>query len=178
VIACGFQLHRPSERITRHRGLGWRQCHLIKDLRICMHALGRTWCCVPPSAASSVRLILRPAFSVVGHHISSSLIRCATGWRLVVRARRGHRHHNTGNSLPPSADQIASCGSLFDIEQAAGTGDFLPLARLDYDTSTRPVTTSAFDPSLHTTPRSSWCGMARRCSTAAYRHPPPGRGAQ
>jgi len=81
-------------------------------------------------------------------------------------------------SLDTIRDQIASGGVEFNIEQAAGTGGFLPLARLTLrhlDPSSDDV---AFDPTLHSdpvqlTPR--WLSAFRR---AAYRRSREGSDAQ
>ena len=66
-----------------------------------------------------------------------------------------------GLSLDTIRDQIASGGAGFNIEQAAGTGGFLPLARLTLrhlDPSSDDV---AFDPTLHSDPEVQ---LTPRCS--------------
>jgi hypothetical protein len=84
-----------------------------------------------------------------------------------------------GLSLDTVRDQIASSGVEFDIEQAAGTGGFLPLAHLTLrhlDPSNDHI---AFDPTMHSdqevelAPR--WLSNIRR---AAYRRSREGRDAQ
>ena len=57
-----------------------------------------------------------------------------------------------GLSLVAVADQISSGGTDFDIEQAAGTGDFLPLARLTLRNVDPTCDDIAFDPALHSDP--------------------------
>jgi hypothetical protein len=81
-------------------------------------------------------------------------------------------------SLDTIRDQIASGGVEFDIEQAAGTGGFQPLARLTLrhlDPSRDDV---AFDPVLHSDPEVElaprWLSDFRR---AAYRRSREGSGA-
>ena len=84
-----------------------------------------------------------------------------------------------GLSLATVADQIASGGIDFDIEQAAGTGDFLPLARLTLRNVDPTCDDIAFDPALHSDPKvklgPGWLGDIRR---AAYRRSREGRDAQ
>ena len=75
-----------------------------------------------------------------------------------------------GLSLDTIRDQIDSGGVEFDIEQASGTGGFLPLARLTLrhvDPSNDDI---AFDPTLHSDPEVEliprWLSHFRR---VAYR---------
>ena len=96
-----------------------------------------------------------------------------------VRARLVTEIDTTGLSLETIRHQIASSGVEFDIEQAAGTGGFLPLARLTLrhlDPSRDDV---AFDPTMHTDPEVQlaprWLSDFRR---AAYRRSREGRDAQ
>ena len=95
-----------------------------------------------------------------------------------VRARLVSDIGARGLSLEVIRDQIASGGLEFDVEQAAGTGGFAPLARLTLrhlDPSRDDV---AFDPALHSDPEVElaprWLGGFRR---AAYRRSREGRGA-
>ena len=96
-----------------------------------------------------------------------------------VRARLVTEIDTTGLSLDTIRDQIDSGGVEFDIEQAAGTGAFLPLARLTLrhlDPSRDDV---AFDPTLHSDPEvrlaPRWLSDFRR---AAYRRSREGRDAE
>jgi len=82
-------------------------------------------------------------------------------------------------SLDTIRDQIASGEVGFNVEQAAGTDGFLPLARLTLrhlDPSSDDV---AFDPTLHSDPKVQltprWLSAFRR---AAYRRSREGTDAQ
>lgn len=93
-----------------------------------------------------------------------------------VRARLTTEIDVPGLSLDAIRSHVGSTGVEFLIEQAAGTGDFLPLARL---TLRRPHTADiAFDPVLHTDPSvhplPQWLTDFRR---AAYRRSREGRDA-
>ena len=96
-----------------------------------------------------------------------------------VRARLSTVIDTSGLSLATVADQITSGGIDFDIEQAAGTGDFLPLARLTLRHVDPTCDDIAFDPALHSDPEvklvPGWFGDFRR---AAYRRSREGRDAQ
>jgi hypothetical protein len=96
-----------------------------------------------------------------------------------VRARLSTVIDTPGLSLATVEDQIASGGIDFDIEQAAGTGDFLPLARLPLRHVDPTCDDIAFDPALHSDPAvklvPGWLGDLRR---AAYRRSREGRDAQ
>jgi len=132
------------------------------------------------TVGSSVgRLILRPAFSWSGTTFSSLMPLRHQGGVWWVRARLATVIDTPGLSLATVADQIASGGIDFDIEQAAGAGDFLPLARLTLRHVDPTCDDIAFDPSLHSDPEvklvPGWLGDVRR---AAYRHGRQGRGAQ
>jgi hypothetical protein len=96
-----------------------------------------------------------------------------------VRARLVTHIDSARLALDVVRDQIDSGGMDFEIEQAAGTGEFLPLARLTLrhvDPSTDDV---GFDPILHSDPEVSlvpaWLGDLRR---AAYRRSREGRAAE
>jgi len=83
-------------------------------------------------------------------------------------------------SLDTIRDQIASGGAGFNIEQAAGTGGFLPLARLTLRHLVDPSSDAvAFDPTLHSDPEVQltprWLSAFRR---AAYRRSREGSDAQ
>ena len=91
-------------------------------------------------------------------------------WWWWVRARLSTVIDTPGLSLATVADQITSGGIDFDIEQAAGTGDFLPLARPTLRHVDPACDDIAFDPALHSDPEvklvPGWLGDFRR---AAYR---------
>jgi hypothetical protein len=96
-----------------------------------------------------------------------------------VRARLVSDIDAPGLSLDHIRHQIDSGGVEFDIEQASGTGGFLPLAHLTLrhlDPSRDDV---AFDPAMHTDPEVElaprWLSSFRR---AAYRRSREGRDAQ
>jgi hypothetical protein len=55
-------------------------------------------------------------------------------------------------SLDLIRDRISSTGVVYDIKQAAGTGDFLPLARLTLHTPAPNFSDVAFDPTVHSHP--------------------------
>src|SRR4029079_8139830 len=125
-------------------GLAWRMPPQ-QDLRSCT-----PWdVLLASTVGSSVgRLILRPAFSWSGTTFSSLMPLRYQGGVWWVRARLSNGIHTPGLSLATVTDQIASGGIDFDIEQAAGTGDFLPLARL----TLRHVKPTSHDIALDTTP--------------------------
>jgi hypothetical protein len=96
-----------------------------------------------------------------------------------VRARVVTDIDTPGLSLDLVRDQISSAGIDFDIEQAAGIGEFLPLARLTLRIVDPSRDDIAFDPTLYSDPDvrlvPAWLGDFRR---AAYRHSREGRGAE
>ena len=99
------------------------------------------------------------------------------GWW--VRARLATVISAPGLSLAAIVDQISSSGIDFDIEQAAGTADFLPLAHLTLRNVDPTCDDIAFDAALHSDPKvklvPGWLGDVRR---AAYRRSREGRAAQ
>jgi hypothetical protein len=82
-------------------------------------------------------------------------------------------------SLDAIRHQIASGGVELDIEQAAGTGGFLPLARLTLRHLDPSCDDIAFDPTMHSDPEvelaQRWLSDFRR---AAYRRSREGRDGQ
>jgi hypothetical protein len=84
-----------------------------------------------------------------------------------------------GTSLDTIRNRIRSTGLDFDIDQAAGTGGFLPLARLTLRTVIPDRNSVAFDPVLHTGPgvalSPQWLTDFRR---AAYQRSREGRDAE
>jgi hypothetical protein len=156
-------------------GLAWR-IPPPPDLRSCA-----PWDVLLAStlAGSAGRVILRPLFSWSGATFSSLMPLRFKGGLWWVRARLVTEIDTTGLSLDTIRHQIASGGVEFDIEQAAGTGGFLPLARLTLrhlDPSRDDV---AFDPTMHTDPEVQlaprWLSNFRR---AAYRRSREGRDAE
>jgi hypothetical protein len=94
-----------------------------------------------------------------------------------VRARLVTQIDVAGLGLDAIRNRLTSTGVEFAIEQAAGTGDFLPLANL---TLRRPHTEDiSFDPIVHTDPAvhpiPQWLTDFRR---AAYRRSREGRDAE
>jgi hypothetical protein len=156
-------------------GLAWR-IPPTPDLRSCT-----PWDVLLAStlAGSAGRFILRPLFSWPGATFSSLMPLRFKGGLWWVRARLVTDIDATGLSLDAIRHQIASGGVEFDIEQAAGTGGFLPLARLKLrhlDPSRDDV---AFDPTMHTDPEVQlaprWLSDFRG---AAYRRSREGRGGE
>jgi hypothetical protein len=96
-----------------------------------------------------------------------------------VRARMSTDIALHGLSLDLIRDQISSTGVEFDIEQAAGIGNFLPLARLTLHTLAPNLGDVAFDPTVHSHPEvqllPEWLTSFRR---AAYRRSREGRDAE
>lgn len=146
---------------------------------------GVAWRTQPTSAApwdvllaSTVggRLLLAPVTQWTGTTFSSLMpFRHDDGvWWL--RARLTTEIDVAGLPLDAIRSHLGSTGVEFAIDQAAGTGDFLPLARL---TLQRPhVEDVSFDPILHTDPSvrplPQWLSDFRR---AAYRRSREGRDA-
>jgi hypothetical protein len=156
-------------------GLAWRMPPQ-QDLRSCT-----PWDILLASTVDSSidRLVLRPAFSWSGTTFSSVMPLRYQGGVWWVRARLATVIDTPGLSLAAVADQISSSGIDFDIEQAAGTGDFLLLARLTLRNVDPTCDDIAFDPALHSDPKvklvPGWLGDFRR---AAYRRSREGRDAQ
>lgn len=84
--------------------------------------------------------------------------------------------HLGGLSLSAIRDQIGDSGLQFEAEQACGTGQFTPLARLDFTAAVEgePVADGekrdvAFDPVLHSAPDVAlWPEWLRELREAAY----------
>jgi hypothetical protein len=153
-------------------GLAWR-IPPPPDLRSCS-----PWDVLLAStlASSWGRVILRPLSSWSGATFSSLMPLRFNDRLWWVRARLISDIEAPGLSLERIREQIASRGLEFDIQQAAGTNAFVPLARLTLrhlDPSRDDV---AFDPVLHSDPEVElaprWLGDFRR---AAYRRSREGR---
>ena len=156
-------------------GLAWR-IPPTPDLRSCS-----PWDVLLASTlgSSAGRLILKPVSSWSGVTFSSLMPLRFKGVLWWVRARLVSDIGTPGLSLDAIRDQIDSSGIEFDIEQAAVTGGFLPLAHLTLrhlDPSSDDI---AFDPTMHSDPEVSltprWLNDFRR---AAYRRSREGRDAQ
>ena len=125
------------------------------------------------------RILLRPVTSWSGATFSTLMPLGFRGGVWWLRARLATLIEVPGLSLDTIADQIGRSGIDFDIEQAAGTGDFRPLARLSLREVVPPGRDLAFDPTLHSPPGvkllPGWLTDFRR---AAYRRSRQGRGAE
>jgi hypothetical protein len=156
-------------------GLAWR-IPPPPDLRSCA-----PWDVLLASTlgGSAGRVILRPRFSWPGTTFSTLMPLRFKGGLWWVRARLVTDIDDGGLSLDTIRRQIASGGVEFDIEQAAGTGGFLPLARLTLRHLDPSCDDVAFDPAMHTDPEVElaprWLSDFRR---AAYRRSREGRDAR
>ena len=105
-------------------GLAWRMPP-AQDLRSCT-----PWDVLLASTLANSRILLAPIASWSGATFSSLMPLRYEGGVWWVRARLVTDIGAPGLSLDAMRDQIDSGEVDFDIEQAAGTGEFLPLARL------------------------------------------------
>ena len=154
-------------------GLAWR-IPPPQDLRSC-----GPWDVLLASTVANSRFILAPVRSWSGATFSSLMPLRFNGGMWWVRARLVTKIDEPGLSLDTIRNQIDSGEVDFDIEQAAGTGGFSPLARLTLrhvDPSRDDV---AFDPILHSDDDvqlvPGWLADFRR---AAYRRSREGREAE
>jgi hypothetical protein len=69
-----------------------------------------------------------------------------------VRGKLATPLDGSGLSLAAASDRIAAGGLEFDISQAAGTGEFRPLARLTLDTPVADGLDVSFDPTQNSAP--------------------------
>jgi hypothetical protein len=124
------------------------------------------------------RLLLAPV-SNWSATFSSLMPLAHGGGRWWVQARLATHIGQVGLSLDTVRDRIATNGMEFDIEQAAGTGRFRPLARLTLHTLAADVGDLAFDPTVHSHPdvelSPGWLTGFRQ---AAYRRSREGRDAE
>jgi hypothetical protein len=154
-------------------GFAWRMPPQ-QDLRSCT-----PWDVLLASTVANSRIFLAPASSWSGATFSSVMPLRFKGGVWWVRARLVTQVNASGLSLDAIRDQISSGGVDFDIEQAAGTGEFLPLARLTLRHVDPSLDDIAFDPTLHCDPDVSlvpgWLSDFRR---AAYRRSRAGRRAE
>jgi len=154
-------------------GLAWR-LPPPPDLGSC-----GPWDVLLASTLGGNRVALAPVTSWSGATFSSLMplrYRDHLWW---VRATLVAGMDTGGLSLDAFQDGIASGGIEFDIEQAQGTGPFLPLARLTLRHPDPSCDDVAFDPALHShddvTLAPRWLGDIRR---AAYRRSRQGRDAE
>jgi hypothetical protein len=151
-------------------GLAWR-IPPPQDLRSCS-----PWDVLLASTVAGSRVILAPVRSWSGATFSSLMPLRFNGGIWWVRARLVTKIDEPGLSLDTIRNQIDSGEITFDIEQAAPTRGFSPLARLTLrhiDPSRDDV---AFDPILHSDEDvrlvPGWLADFRR---AAYRRSREGR---
>ncbi|ODQ94895.1 phosphodiesterase [Mycolicibacterium holsaticum] len=154
-------------------GLAWRMPP-PQDLRGC-----GPWDVLLASTVANSRIVLSPVTAWQGATFSSLMplqYQDSAWW---VRARLATEFEGRGLSLDTVSDQIDSDGLVFDIDQAAGTGEFRPLARLTLRHADPSSDDVAFDPTMHSDPDVTllprWLGEFRR---AAYRRSRQGRDAQ
>ncbi|MGV0790500.1 phosphodiesterase [Mycolicibacterium sp. XJ1819] len=124
-------------------GLAWR-IPPPQDLSSC-----GPWDVLLASTIADNRFLLAPVASWSDLSLSSLMPLRYRGTSWWVRARLVSEVDAAGLSVEGIAEQIASRGVVFDVEQAAGSGEFLPLARLTLrfvDPSRQDI---AFDPVLH-----------------------------
>lgn len=125
------------------------------------------------------RVALSPVASWTGATFSSLMPFRFEGGVWWLRARLITPIDATGVALDTIRNGIRSTGLDFDIDQAAGTGGFLRLARLTLRNVIPDRNEVAFDPVLHTGPgvalSPGWLTGVRR---AAYRRSRQGRDAE
>jgi hypothetical protein len=151
-------------------GLAWRMPPQ-QDLRSCT-----PWDVLLASTLATSRVVLAPAGSWSGTTFSSVMPLRFHGGVWWLRARLTTDLSIRGLSLDLIREQISSGAVDFDVEQAAGSGKFRPLARLrlrNVDPSSDDI---GFDPILHSDPdvrlTPAWLTDFRR---AAYRRSREGR---
>ncbi len=168
-VSKGIGLRGGSPDIA---GLAWR-IPVPPDLRSCS-----PWDVLLASTVSGKigRFLLAPVTSWSGATFTSLMPLRFKGGMWWLRTRLVSDIETPGLSLDTIRDQIDSGGVEFDIEQASGTGGFLPLARLTLrhvDPSNDDI---AFDPTLHSDPEVElvprWLSHFRR---VAYRRSREGR---
>lgn len=130
------------------------------------------------------RVLLRPVLSWSSAVFSSLMPlqydgdngEAALWW---IRARMTTRIAGTGLSLAPVADRIRDVGVVFEIEQACGRSDFIPLARLALSEVLPPGDDVSFDPVQHTVPGVRvWPRWLRNLRDVTYRSSREGRHAE
>jgi hypothetical protein len=134
--------HCPTSR-------GWHANSAPPDLRSCTPSDVLLASTVPGKIG---RVLLAPVTSWSGATFTSIMPLRFKGGMWWVRARLVSDIGTPGLSVDTMRDQIDSGEVEFDIEQAAGAGGFLPLARLTLrhvDPSNDDI---AFDPTVHSHP--------------------------
>jgi hypothetical protein len=130
------------------------------------------------ASTAGPRLALAPVTKWSGAALSSLMPLQFEGGVWWLRARLVTPIVQPGLALDTVRDHIRSTGVDFDVEQAAGTGGFLPLARLTLRTVIPERGEFAFDPTIHSDPAvrllPRWLTDFRR---AAYRRSREGRAA-
>ncbi len=145
-----------------------------QDLRSC-----GPWDVLLASTIARSRFVLTPVTSWSGATFSSLMPLRYRGRVWWLRARLATDLGNGGLALDTIEAGINSGGIQFDIQQAAGRGEFSPLARLTLRNVDPSCDDIAFDPALHRdcdvelVPR--WLADFRR---AAYRRSREGRDAE
>ncbi|MCK0176399.1 phosphodiesterase [Mycolicibacterium sp. F2034L] len=95
------------------------------------------------------RVLLRPTASWGGAFYSSLMPLGHDGGTWWVRARLVTDLDEFGLSLDAITDRLERGEVEFEVEQAAGTGEFRPLARLSFKTVVPPDRDLSFDPTLN-----------------------------
>jgi hypothetical protein len=141
------------------------------DLRSC-----GPWDVLLASTFAGSRVILAPVTSWSDATFSSIMPFRYRGGVWWLRTRLVSDINAPGLSLEAIGDEIASDGIDFEVEHAAGTGDFRPLARLTLRFVDPSRDEIAFDPTLHYDPEvrliPRWLSDFRR---AAYLRSREGR---
>jgi hypothetical protein len=150
-------------------GLAWRMPPQFRS--------GKPWDVL--LASTMGRLILRPVTSWSNVTVSSLMPMRYKGGVYWVRARLTTSISEPGVALDTIRNQIDSGGIEFDIEQAAGTEQFVPLAHLTLSHLDPSSDDIAFDPTVHSDPAVQlaphWLSEFRR---SAYRRSREGRDAE
>jgi hypothetical protein len=145
-----------------------------QDLRSC-----GPWDVLLASTFAGSRIILAPVTSWSGATFSSLMPLRYRGRAWWLRARLTTEISTDGLALDTIESEINSDEIQFDIEQAAGRGEFRPLARLTLRHVDPSRDDIAFDPTLHrdcdVQPLPRWLADLRR---AAYRRSREGRDAE
>ncbi|MBO0681007.1 phosphodiesterase [Mycolicibacterium sp. S2-37] len=125
------------------------------------------------------RVLLRPAASWGDAFFSSLMPFGYNGGTWWVRARLTTELDVPGLSLDAITGSVARGELAFDVEQAAGTGEFRPLARLSFTEVVPPDRDLSFDPTLNSAPGvdllPGWLTTFRR---SAYKRSRQGRDAE
>jgi len=151
-------------------GLAWRMPPKLQP--------GNPWDALLASAGEGRvgRVVLRPVTSWAGATFSSLMPLRFEGDVWWLRARLTTFIENPGLSIDTVSQQIRRTGVKFHIEQACGTAEFAPLARLILNEVITDGRDVAFDPTLYSAPGvqlvPGWLTGLRR---SAYRRSRQGR---